>query len=91
MPSAMAACRRAWTPLAWVSSRACSPARAALRLRAGFVHDEIAIAEEPAVQHLDGLAGLFLRRHLDEAKTSGPAGELVGDDADGLDRPGLRE
>jgi hypothetical protein len=66
-------------------------ARTALGLGACLVDDEVAVAKEAAIQHLDGLAGLFLRRHLDEAEAPGAARELVRDDANGLDGSGLLE
>src|SRR2546428_4216589 len=34
--------------------------RTALRLGPGFVHDEVPIAEEAAIEHLDGLGRFFL-------------------------------
>src|SRR5712691_11830718 len=67
------------------------PARPALRLRPRLVNDEIAIPEEPTVQHLDRLGGLFLRGHLDEPEAARPARELVGDDPHGLDGSRLGE
>src|SRR5207253_10131624 len=66
-------------------------AAAALGLRPGLVDDEVAVAEETTVEHLDRLGRLLLGRHLDEAKTPRPAGELIGDDPYGLDRPRLGE
>src|SRR5882724_7246035 len=51
-----------------------------LGLRARLVHDQVAIAEEPPVEHLDRLRRLLFRRHLHEAEPAWTAGELVGDD-----------
>jgi hypothetical protein len=62
-----------------------------LGLRAGFIDYQVAIAKKAAIQHLDSLAGLFLRRHLDEAEAPWAARELVRDDPNGLDGPGLLE
>ena len=50
-----------------------------------FVDRQVAALEVLAVQTGDGLLGLVLVRHLDEAETSGLAGELVLDDGRGLD------
>jgi len=81
------------TPPASASSPACAgttvdAARTAgpgaLRLRASLVDHEIPIPEQPAVEHLDRLAGLFLRCHLDEPESARPSRELVRDDADRL-------
>jgi len=56
-----------------------------LGLGSGFVDDEIAIAKQPTIQHLDRLGGLLFRGHLDESETTGTPRELVGDDPDALD------
>src|SRR5688500_17087290 len=53
-----------------IARAATAPARTALRLRPRLVDDEVAIAEQPAVQHLDGLGRFFLGRHLDEAEAA---------------------
>src|SRR5205814_1057528 len=90
LPSESApATARARTAIA--ATAATAAAGSALWLRTRLVDDEVAIAEEPAVQHLDCLGRFFLRGHLDEPKAAWPTRELVGDDADGLDRPRLRE
>jgi hypothetical protein len=54
-------------------------------LRPGFVDNEIAIPEQPTIEHLDRLGGLILGGHLDESEATGTARELVGDDPDALD------
>jgi hypothetical protein len=66
-------------------------ARAALGLGPRLVDDKVAVAEEPAVEHLDGLGSLFLRRHLDKAEPTRPARELIGDDAHRFHDAGLLE
>src|SRR6266511_3706741 len=48
-----------------------------------LVHDQVAVTEQPSVEHLDGFGCFLLGRHLDEAEAPRPPGELVGDDADG--------
>jgi len=63
----------------------------ALRLRPGLVHDEISVPEKSTVEHLDCLASFFLGRHLDEPESARPSSELVRDDPNCLDGPGLLE
>src|ERR1700674_4346697 len=63
----------------------------ALGLGTCLVDDEVAIAEQAAVQHLDGLGRFLLRRHLDEPEAARSTRELVRDDADRLDSAGLLE
>src|SRR5262249_55089824 len=70
---------------------AVAAASTALRLGARLVDDQVAIAEETAVQHLDGLRRFLLGGHLDEPEAAGTSRELVGDDADRLDGAGLLE
>jgi hypothetical protein len=54
-------------------------------LRPGFVDDEIPVAEQPTIEHLDRLGGLFFGGHLDEPEAPGTTRELVGDDPHALD------
>jgi hypothetical protein len=89
-PAAPTARARPRAPVS-AGSSATSTAATALRLRARFIHYEVAITEEPTVQHLDGLLSFFLRGHFHEAEAARPPGELVGDDADRLDVPRLSE
>jgi hypothetical protein len=63
----------------------------ALRLWPRLVHDEVSVSEKPTVEHLDCLASFFLGRHLDEPESARPSGELVRDDPNCLDGPGLLE
>jgi hypothetical protein len=63
----------------------------ALRLWPRLVHDEVSVPEEPTIEHLDCLASFFLGRHLDEPESARPSGELVRDDPNCLDGPGLLE
>jgi hypothetical protein len=58
-------------------------------LRPRFIDHEVSIPEKPAIQHLDRLAGLLLRRHLDEPESARPSRELVRDDPNRLHGPGL--
>ena len=72
-------------PPAAASARA-APGRpetptAPLRLRPCFVHDQMAVAEEAPVQHLDRLHGFFPRGHIHEPEPTRPSRELIGDDA----------
>src|SRR5512145_79064 len=62
-----------------------------LRLGPRLVHDQVAVAEKPPVQHLHRLEGLILGRHLHEPEASRAAGELVRDDAHGVHAAGLSE
>jgi len=57
----------------------------------GLVHDEIAVAKQPAVEHLDRLGGFLLRGHLHESEAPRAARELVRDDPDALDGTRLLE
>src|SRR5207249_11051103 len=79
-PSAAA---RSAGPCAPVAPRATADSPP-LRLWARVVDHESAIPEEPTVQHLDCLAGLFLRSHLHEPESARPARELVRDDPNRL-------
>src|SRR5512139_1400954 len=49
-----------------------------------FIDRQVAALQVFAVHAGDGLIGLFLVRHLDEAETAGLPGELVFDDVAGL-------
>src|SRR5260370_22272008 len=89
-PAASASRTAARAPTA-VAARAATAPGATLGLWARLVHDQVAIAEEPPVEHLDRFRGLFFRRHLDEAESARPARELVGDDPHGLHDPRLRK
>src|SRR2546429_2443858 len=90
-PPAASAARTAARPPTAAATRATTAAGATLGLWARLVHDQVAIAEEPPVEHLDRFRGLFFRRHLDEAEPARPARELVGDDPHGLHGPRLRK
>src|SRR5262245_49947211 len=68
-----------------------SASRRTLRLRPRLVDDEVAVPEEAAVQHFDGLGRFLLGAHLHEAEAARPSGELVRDDTDSFHRTGLRE
>src|SRR3990170_1089293 len=70
---------------------AAGAARAALRLGPRLVDDQVAVAEQPAVEHLDGLGRFLFCGHLDEPEAARAAGELVGHDAHRLHRAGLSE
>jgi hypothetical protein len=48
------------------------------------IDDEVPIAKQTAIQHLDGFLSFFLRGHLDESETAGAAREFVRDDAGNL-------
>src|SRR5262249_47930969 len=67
------------------------PARPSLRLGPCFVHDEVAVAEQPSIEHLDGLGSFLLGGHFDESKPPRPAGELIRNDTDRLDGSCLGE
>src|SRR5262245_31962613 len=86
--AAPAASRTAASPPR-AATTATGSARAALWLRPRLVDDEIAVAEETSVQHLNGLGRFFLGGHLDESESSRPARELIRHDANGFDSPGL--
>jgi len=62
-----------------------------LRLGPRLVDDEVAIAEQATVEHLDRLRRFLLGGHLDEAEPARSARELVRDDANRLDRARLLE
>lgn len=70
---------------------ATTTATATLLARAGFVDDEGAAAHVGAVHRGDGLAGLFIVGHLDEAEAAGAAGLAVDDDLGTVDLPVLGE
>jgi hypothetical protein len=77
---------------AWAGSAvAPRPTTAPLGLRPSFIHDQIAVAEEASVQHLDGLRGFFPRGHLHESEPTRSPCELIGDDANRPHGPGMLE
>src|SRR6266849_4059390 len=77
---------------AWAGSAvAPGPTTAPLGLRPSFIHDQIAVAEEASVQHLDGLRGFFPRGHLHESEPTRSPSELIGDDANRPHGPGMLE
>src|SRR5262249_49760856 len=88
-PAASAARATAGTAAA-VAARAATSG-ATLWLRTRLVHDEVAIAKEPAIEHLHRLHRFFFRRHLNEAEAARAPGELIGDDPHGLHGSRLRE
>src|SRR5262245_52364145 len=68
-----------------------APTGTPLRLGSGLIDDQVSVAEESAIQHLNGLGGFLLRAHLHESKAARAAGELVRDDANRFHRARLRE
>jgi hypothetical protein len=86
-PAAAATTAGAWPAVASRTAACAGP----LRLWPRLVDDEVSVPEQPAVQHLDCLASLFLGRHLDEPESARPTGELVRDDSDCFDGSGLLE
>ena len=89
LPSPSSAAAPAARTRAAVACAGAPTARTALWLRPRFIHDQVPIPEEAAVQHFDGFRRLFLGAHLDEPEAPRPPRELVGDDAHGLDRARL--
>ena len=61
------------------------PATRALGLGLRFVHLERTSVHLEPVEVLDGAGGLGVRRHLDEAETTGTAGVAIVDQRDGVD------
>src|SRR5262249_45057970 len=62
-----------------------------LRLRTRLIDAQVAIAEEPAIEHLDRLHRFLFCGHFDEAEAARAPGELVGDDPHGLHGSRLRK
>src|SRR5258705_2711058 len=82
----------AWTAATRSTGAACATTSGApLGLRTRFVHHKIAVAEEPAIEHLDRLGRFLFGRHLDESEASRTPGELTGHDTNRLYRAGLLE
>jgi hypothetical protein len=83
----------AWSAAARSTTSAPRPAAAGptLGLGARLVDDEVPVAEEPAVEHLDRLGGFLFGRHFDETEAARTAGELIGHDPHRLDGAGLLE
>src|SRR5215468_351165 len=88
-PAASTAGPTAWTAAALAARTTTSGAP--LRLRTRLVHDEVAIAKQSAIEHLDGLHRFLFRSHFNEAEAARAPGELVGNDPHGLHGSRLRE
>src|SRR5215475_9554105 len=87
---ATSAARAAAGTTSAVTARAAASG-ATLRLRTRLIDDQVAIAEEPAIEHLDRLHRFLFCGHFDEAEAARAPGELVGDDPHGLHGSRLRE
>ena len=85
------AAARTSTPSAGTAAPAPRSAGAALRLRPRLVDDKVAVTEQSPVQHLDRLGRFFLRRHFDEPESSRAPRELIRNDTNRFDGPGLRK
>src|SRR5262245_64447763 len=74
-----------------IGSAPAAPATATVGALPGLADVELTSLKVTAVQRGDGLLGLLVRGHLDEAEASRTPAVAVGDDRGGLARPHLRK
>src|SRR6185436_2542730 len=66
-------------------------ARSPLGLGPSLVDHKVPVAEQPPIEHFDGLGGLLLGGHFHESESARPTGELICHDTDRFDHPSLLE